>query len=86
MEFIEMLRKSHSDKESKSQKTIESMQMHDPFSMGKAMAILNTIGNVDDYTLFKILNGLHKLESKAAFIMMNPERQRVWMDLVTSIL
>ena len=63
MEFIEMLRKSHSDKESKSQKTIESMQMHDPFSMGKAMAILNTIGNVDDYTLFKILNGLHKLES-----------------------
>ena len=50
--------------------------MHDPFSMDKAVEILNSIYNVDDLTLFKVLNELHKLESKAAFIMMKQERRR----------
>ena len=86
MEFMEMSRKRRSDKASESQKTVESAPLHDPFSMGKAMAILNIIDNVDNYTLFKVLNELHKPESKAAFIMMNPERWRGWMDLVTSLL
>ncbi|KAK9986817.1 hypothetical protein SO802_031768 [Lithocarpus litseifolius] len=85
MEFMEMSRKRCSDKESESQKTIESTSMHDPFSMAKAVAILNTILDVDDYTLFKVLNELHKLESRVAFITLNSERRRGWMDLVSSL-
>ena len=71
-----MSRKRRSDKESESRKTVESAPMRDPFSMDKAMTILNTTDNVDDLTLFKVLNELHKLESKAAFIMMKQERRR----------
>ena len=48
--------------------------MRDPFSMDKAMAILNTIDNVNDLTLFKVLDKLHKPESRATFIMMKLER------------
>ena len=60
--------------------------MHDPFSMDKAVAILNSIDNVDDLTLFKVLNELHQPESKVTFIMMKLERRWGWMDLVTSLL
>ena len=60
--------------------------MRDPFSMDKAMAILNTIDNVNDLTLFKVLNKIHRPESRATFIMMKLERRRGWMDLVTSLL
>ena len=60
--------------------------MRDPFSMDKAMAILNTIDNVNDLTLFKVLDKLYKPESRATFIMMKLERRRGWMDLVTSLL
>ena len=60
--------------------------MRDPFSMDKAMAILNTIDNVNDLTLFKVLDKLHKPESRATFIMMKLERRWGWMDLVTSLL
>ena len=74
MEFTEMSRKRRSNKESESKKIVESEPLHDPFSMGKAVEILNIIDNVDNYTLFKVLNEPHKPESKAAFIMMNPER------------
>ena len=44
--------------------------------MDKAITILNSIENVDDYTIFKVLNELHKLDSKAAFIMLIPDRRR----------
>ena len=47
--------------------------MRDPFSMDKAMTILNTIDNVNDLTLFKVLNKLHKPENRATFIMMKLE-------------
>ena len=60
--------------------------MHDPFSMDKAVAILNSIDNVDDLTLFKVLNELHQPESRVTFIMMKLERRWGWMDLVTSLL
>ena len=44
--------------------------------MDKAVAILNTIADVNDYTMFKVLNKLHKLESRVAFIIMRPERRK----------
>ncbi|KAL0004616.1 hypothetical protein SO802_012177 [Lithocarpus litseifolius] len=53
IEFTEMSRKRRNDKESESLKTIEFVPMCDPLSMDKAVAILNTIDNVDDLTLFK---------------------------------
>ena len=86
MEFTKMSRIRHNDKESGSWKTVESVSMRDPFSMDKAMTILNTIDNVNDLTLFKVLNKLHRPESRATFIMMKLERRRGWMDLVTSLL
>ena len=54
--------------------------------MDKVVAMLNSIENVDDYTIFKVLNELHKPDSKAAFIMLRPERRRGWMDLVSSLM
>ncbi|KAL0016143.1 hypothetical protein SO802_003212 [Lithocarpus litseifolius] len=54
MEFTDMLRKRRSDKDSESRKeTVESASVGDRFSMDKAVAILNTIEGVDDYTMFK---------------------------------
>ena len=76
MEFTQMSRKWRSNKESESQKTVEFAPLHDPFSMGKAVEILNIIDNVDNYTLFKVLNELHKSDSKAAFIMLRPDGRR----------
>ncbi|KAK9997236.1 hypothetical protein SO802_021922 [Lithocarpus litseifolius] len=84
MEFMEMSRKRRSDKKSKSQKTVESTSMHDPFSMAKAVDIVNSIPDVDDYTLFKVLEKFHEPESGVAFITLNPERRWGWMEQVTS--
>ena len=86
MEFINMSRKRHSNKDSESQKeTVESAPVGDRFSMDKAVTILNNIENVDDYTMFKVLNELHKPDSKVAFIMLRSDRRRGWMDLVSSL-
>ena len=74
MEFTDMSRKRRSDKDSESRKeTVEFASVGDRISMDKAVAILNTIADVDDYTMFKVLNKLHKLESRVAFIIMRPE-------------
>lgn len=82
MEFTDMSRKRRSDKDSDSQKTtVESMPVGDGFSMDKAVTILNSIENVDDYAMFKVLNELQKPDSKATFIMLKPNRRRDWMDL-----
>ena len=51
----------------------------------RPFAILNTIENVDDYTMFKVFNELHKSDSRATFIMLRPNR-RGWMDLVSSLM
>ena len=76
MEFTNMSRKMHTNKDSDSQKeTIESVPMDDRFSMDKAVAILNTIENVDDYTMFNVFNELHKSDSRATFIMLRPNRR-----------
>ena len=60
--------------------------MGDKFSMDKVVAILNSIENVDNYTMFKVLNELHKLDSKVAFIMLRPDKKWGWMDLVNSLM
>ena len=77
MEFTDMSRKMCSNKDSNSWKEIvESMSVDDKFSMDKVIAIHNRIENVDDYTMFKVLNELHKSDSKAAFIMLRPDGRR----------
>ena len=76
MEFTNMSRKRRSDKDNNSRKTtVESALVGDRFSMDKVIAILNSIENVDDYTMFKVLNKLHKSNSKATFIMLKPNRR-----------
>ena len=82
-----MLRKRCSNKDRDSQKEIvEFALMGDRFSMDKVVAILNSIENVDDYAMFKVLNELHKLDGRASFIMLKPNRRRNWMDLVSSLM
>ena len=86
MEFTDMSRKRRSDKDNNSRKTtVESALVGDRFSMDKAIAILNSIENVDDYTMFKVLNELQKPDSGAAFIMLRSDRRRGWMDLVSNL-
>ena len=76
MEFMDMSRKRRSNKNSDNRKEIvESTSVADKFLMENAIAILNSIENVDDYTMFKVLNKLHKSDSKAAFIMLKPNRR-----------
>ena len=76
MEFMDMSRKRRSNKNRDSRKEIvESTSVADKFLMENAIAILNSIENVDDYTMFKVLNKLHKSDSKAAFIMLKPNRR-----------
>ena len=87
MEFTDISRKRRSDKDSDSQKEIfESMSVGDKFLMDKVVAILNSIENVDNYTVFKVLNELHKPDGKIAFIMLRPDKRRGWMDLVNSLM
>ena len=87
MEFTNMSRKRRSDKDNNSRKTtVESALVGDRFSMDKAIAILNSIENVNDYTMFKVLNEPQKLDSRVAFIMLRPDRRRGWMDLVSNLL
>ena len=87
MEFTNMSRKKHSDKDSDSQKEIvESVSVGDKFSMDKVVAIFNSIENVNNYTMFKVLNELHKPDSKVAFIMLRLDKRRGWMDLVNSLM
>ena len=54
--------------------------------MDKVVTIFNNIENVDDYTMFKVLNELHKLDSRAAIIMLRPDRRMGLMDLVSSLM
>lgn len=54
--------------------------------MDKAIAILNSIENVNDYTMFKVLNKLYKLDSRATFIMLRADRRRGWMYLVNNLI
>nr|POE73602.1 hypothetical protein CFP56_26963 [Quercus suber] len=56
------------------------------FSMDRAVEILNSIENVDDFTVFKILKELYNPDSRAAFISSRPDRRRGWADLVGSLM
>ena len=87
MEFIDMSMKRHSNKDSDSwKKTVKFVLVGDRFSMDKVVTIFNNIENVDDYTMFKVLNELHKLDSRAAIIMLRPDRRMGLMDLVSSLM
>ena len=87
MEFTNMSKKRRSNKDSDSRKeTVESTLVGDRFSMDKVVTILNNIKKVDDYTMFQVLNELHKPDSRAAFIMLRLDRRRGWMDLVSSLM
>ncbi|KAK7814297.1 hypothetical protein CFP56_003350 [Quercus suber] len=54
--------------------------------MSRAVEILNSIENVDDFTVFKILKELYNPDSRAAFISSRPDRRRGWADLVGSLM
>ena len=87
MEFTNMSKKRRSNKDSDSRKeTVESTLVGDRFSMDKVVTILNNIEKVDDYTMFQVLNELHKPDSRAAFIMLRLDRRRGWMDLVSTLM
>ena len=87
MEFMDMSMKRHSNKDSDSWKeTIKFASVGDRFSMDKVVTIFNNIENVDDYTMFKVLNELHKLDNRAAIIMLRSDRRMDWMDLVSSLM
>nr|POF18872.1 hypothetical protein CFP56_25520 [Quercus suber] len=53
------------------------------FSMAKAVNILNSIEDIDDLTLFKVIEELVNPESRSAFILMTPDKRRGWMDWVS---
>ncbi|KAK7821701.1 hypothetical protein CFP56_037477 [Quercus suber] len=77
MEFTNISRKRRSNKDSDSRKeTFEYALVGDRFSMDKAVTIFNNIENVDNYTMFKVLNELHTPDSKAVFIMLRPNRKK----------
>ena len=87
MKFMDMSMKRRSNKDIDIRKeTVEFASVGDRFSMDKVVAILNSIETVDDYTMFKVLNELYKLDSKAAIIMLRSDGRRVWMDLVSSLM
>ena len=84
--FTEMSRQRLSrDSESRPQ-SVDSTLGGDRFSMDRAIEILNSIENVDDFTVFKILKELHNPNNRATFISPRPDRRRGWMDLVGSLM
>ena len=84
--FTEMSRQRLSrDSESRPQ-SVDSTLGGDRFSMDRAIEILNSIENVDDFTVFKFLKELHNPNSKATFISPRPDRRKGWMDLVGSLM
>lgn len=58
----------------------------DRFSMDRAVEILNSIENVDNFTIFRVLKELHNSDNRAAFILLGSNRRRAWMDLVSSLM
>lgn len=58
----------------------------DRFSMDRAVEILNSIENVDNFTIFKVLKELHNSDNRVAFILLGSNRRRGWMDLVSSLM
>lgn len=58
----------------------------DRLSMDRAVEILNSIENVDNFTIFRVLKELHNSDNRAAFILLGSNRRRGWMDLVSSLM
>ena len=74
--FMEMSRQRlNRDSESRPQ-SVDSALGGDRFFMDRAVEILNSIENIDDFTVFKILNELHNPDNRAAFISPRPDGRR----------
>ena len=84
--FIEMSRQRLSRDSKSRPQSIDSTLGGDRFSMDRAIEILNSIENADDFTVFKILKELHNPDNRANFISLRPDRRRGWMDLVGSLM
>ena len=82
----EMSRKTGSDKDSGSQKTIESAQALDPLSMVKATKIVISMADsLSNETMFQVLEILEEPECRQAFIALKPERRQGWIEQLTSL-
>nr|POE73603.1 hypothetical protein CFP56_26964 [Quercus suber] len=84
--FTEMSRQRLSKDSGSRPQFVDTALRGDRFSMDRAIEILNSIENVDDFTIFKILKELYNPDSKAAFISPRPDRRRSWADLVGSLM
>uniref|UniRef100_A0A7N2MH40 At2g29880-like C-terminal domain-containing protein n=1 Tax=Quercus lobata TaxID=97700 RepID=A0A7N2MH40_QUELO len=82
--LTEVSRQRHNRKSERRRQSVESIG-GSMFSMAKAVDILNSIEDIDDFTFFKVIEELHNPESRSAFILMTPDRRRGWMDWVLII-
>ena len=80
--LTEVSRQRHNRKSKRRRQSVESIG-GSMFSMAKAVDILNSIEDIDDFTFFKVIEELHNPESRSAFILMTPDRRRGWMDWVS---
>lgn len=81
--LTEVSRQRHNRNSERRRQSVESIGGSDMFSMAKAVDILNSIEDINDFTLFKVIQELHNPESRSAFILMTPDRRRSWMDWVS---
>nr|POF25801.1 hypothetical protein CFP56_66624 [Quercus suber] len=63
-----------------SRKTVESAQVPDPYSMAKAMEILNSMSDFNNETFYKALIKLEKFEWRQVFINLNQDTRRGWVE------
>lgn len=81
--LTEESRQRHNRDSERRRQSVESSAGDDMFSMAKAVDILNSIEDIDDFTLFKVLQELHNPETRSTFILMTPERRMGWMDWIS---
>ena len=81
--LTEVSRQRHNRNSERRRQSVESIGGSDMFSMAKAVDILNSIEDINDFTLFKVIQELHNPESRSAFNLMTPDRRRSWMDWVS---
>ena len=74
--FMELSRQRLSKDSDSRPQFVDSTPGGDRFSMDRAVKILNSIENVDNFTMFKVLKELHNPDNRAAFISLRPDRRR----------
>nr|POF14749.1 hypothetical protein CFP56_47357 [Quercus suber] len=74
--FKELSRQRLSKDSDSRPESVNSVLGGDRFSMDRVVKILNSIENVDDLTMFKVLKEFHNPDSKAAFISLRLDRRR----------